>query len=483
MECNWKEIKRTLINSHVKLRKLFEIKDTLSKLSILTQLSEKELFEFSGNLKKEKFKKGEIIIKEGTFNSKFYFIIKGKVKLKEEKHQSTIHVYDKGNCFGQFSILNNKPNNFSIIASETVICYTITKELFLELLNNQRINDYMKEKMFLENFDIQFQDLFYLSHLGKGKFGNVYLVHNTTSLYAVKVMNKFTVEQIKGGVQCLINEKKTLISLDHPFVVKLVKTMKTDGFIYILQEYIKGENFGDYLDKRKSYNNLYETKFYGACMFEMINYLNKNKVVHRDIKPGNLMLDSKGYLKLIDFGTARKLQNITHTLMGTPNFVAPEILLGNGYSFSCDYWSIGVTMFFIYFGYLPFGTKAEFLNDIYKDIIQNEPEFPYDTPFELKVILKGLLNKNPMERISSFENIKEESFFSDFPWDDLITFQIKPPYLPIENEKDSKYNLQNCNYPFEILIENQKSEISQIKSIKVNREREGQRNENWFHDF
>ena len=195
------------------------------------------------------------------------------------------------------------------------------------------------------------------------------------------------------------------------------------------------------------------------------------------------MLDSKGYLKLIDFGTARKLQNITHTLMGTPNFVAPEILLGNGYSFSCDYWSIGVTIFFIYFGYLPFGTKAEFLNDIYNDIIQNKPEFPYDTPFELKVMLKGLLNKNPVERISSFETIKEESFFNDFPWDDLITFQIKPPYIPIENEKDFKYNLQNCNYPFEILIENQKSEISQIKSIKINRERDAQRNENWFHDF
>ena len=479
------------MNSHVKLRKLFEMRDTLSKLSMLSQLSEKELFEFSGNVKKEKFKKGETIIQEGTLNSKFYFIIKGKVKLKELKHQSTIRVYDKGNCFGQFSILNNKPNIFSIIASETVMCYTTTKDVFLELLNNPKINDYMKEKMFLENCDIQLGDLFYISHLGKGKFGNVYLVHNTTSFYAAKVMSKLTVEQIKGGVQCLINEKKTMLNLDHPFVVKLVKTMKKDGLVYILQEYIKGENFGDYLDKRKSCNNLYETKFYGACMFEMISYLNKNKVVHRDIKPGNLMLDSKGYLKLIDFGTSKKLQNVTHTLIGTPNFVAPEILLGNGYSFSCDYWSIGITIFFIYFGYLPFGANAEYLNDIYNDIIKNEPEFPYDTPFELKLLLKGLLPKNPMERISSFESIKEESLFSDFPWDDLVTFQIKPPYIPIESERDSKYNLQNCNFPFNILIENEQSQISQIKSIKANRERDTnisinkntQRNENWFNDF
>ena len=458
---------------------------------MLAQLSEKEIFEFLIHFKKEKFKKGDTIIQEGTFNSKFYFILKGKVKLKEPKHKSTIRVYDQGNCFGEFSILYDKPNEFCIIASENVICYTITKEIFLELLSIQKANDYMKEKMLMEDCEIQLKDLFYISYLGKGKFGNVYLVHNTMSFYAAKVMSKFAVERIKGGIQCLINEKKTMLNLDHPFIVKLVKTLKKDGLVYILQEYIKGVNFGEYLDNRKSKHNLNETKFYGACMFEMINYLNKNKIVHRDIKPGNLMLSSKGYLKLIDFGTARKLKNFTYTLIGTPNFIAPELLLGKGYSFSCDYWSIGITIFFIYFGYLPFGTKAEDLNDIYNDIIEKEPEYPPETPFELKLLLQDLLNKHPIERITSFDKIKEMCLFANFQWDELLKYNIKAPYIPNIDKRYCNHNLKNCTSPFDILMENEKSELNQLKGLKSNREistkskhfRGNSINLSWFNDF
>lgn len=455
---------------------------------MLSELSEKEIFEFSVNIKKEKFKKGETIIQIGTSNTKFYFILKGRVKLKEPKHKTTIRVYDQGNCFGEYSILYDKPNELSIVASENVICYTISKEAFLELLSNQKANDYMKEKMLLESYELKLKDLFYISYLGKGKFGNVYLVHNTMSFYAVKVISKTSVEKIKGGVQCLINEKKTMLKLDHPFIVKLVKTTKKEGLVFILQEYIKGINFEDYLQGRKNKHNLYEIKFYGACIFEMIGYLNRNKIVHRDIKPSNIMLESRGYLKLIDFGTARKLKNFTHTLIGTPNFIAPEILMGNGYSFSCDFWSIGIIIFYIYFGYLPFGSKAENLNDIYNDIIQREPEYPADTPFELKLILQNLLNKHPMQRITSIEGIKKESLFTDFPWDDLIKFKIKPPFIPLKDHRDSIDNLNNCNTTFEMIIESDKLDILQTKSLRNGSSspknfRRSSINSCWFNDF
>ena len=203
------------------------------------------------------------------------------------------------------------------------------------------------------------------------------------------------------------------------------------------------------------------------------------------------MLSSKGYLKLIDFGTARKLKNFTYTLIGTPNFIAPEILLGKGYSFSCDYWSIGITIFFIYFGYLPFGTKAKDLNDIYNDIIQKEPEYPPETPFELKLLLQDLLNKHPIERITTFDKIKQMSLFANFPWDELLNYKIKAPYIPIKDKRYCKHNLKNCTSPFDILMENEKSELNQLKGLKLNRElstnckhfRGNSINLNWFNDF
>ena len=161
-----------------------------------------------------------------------------------------------------------------------------------------------------------------------------------------------------------------MIAVDHPFVVKLVKTLKKEGWCFLLEEFICGKNFADYLDSRKIKKNLEETKFYGAILLEIISYLNKRHIIHRDIKPSNIMMDYNGYLKLIDFGTARKLKGKSQTVIGTPNFIAPEILLGKGYSFSCDYWSIGVCLFYIYFGILPFGHKAIELMEIYKEIVE-----------------------------------------------------------------------------------------------------------------
>ena len=437
-------------------------------MQIFSKFTDKEIFSYTEICHIEKYKKNDLIIKNGDKNNYFYLILKGRVKMKDENKNKTLRVYDEGNCFGELSILNETPNINNYIATENTICYLIKSENFFELLKDQNANDYLKTKMLLEDNDILLNDLYYISYLGRGRFGNVCLVHNKISFYAAKVINRLAAEKQKIGVKNLLNEKKTMISINHPFIVKLVKTLKKDNWVFLLEEYISGKNFGEYLDNRKHKQNIYETKFYSAILFEIISYLNKRKIIHRDIKPSNIMISYNGYLKLIDFGTSRKIKNYSETIIGTPNFIAPEVLLGKGYSFPCDYWSIGVCIYYIYFGTLPFGNNAIELVDIYKEIIEKEPEYPINSSFEIKNLISGLLCKKVTQRINSLDKAQSQNIFKDFPWDDLIKFKVKPYFIPNKDIRDNPQNLNIVNSPFNLFMENEKFETIQMQTLKIN---------------
>ena len=437
-------------------------------MQIFSKFTDKEIFSYTEICHIEKYKKNDLIIKIGDKNNYFYLILKGRVKMKDENKNKTLRVYDEGNCFGELSILNETPNINNYIATENTTCYLIKSENFFELLKDQNANDYLKTKMLLEDNDILLNDLYYISYLGRGRFGNVCLVHNKISFYAAKVINRLAAEKQKIGVKNLLNEKKTMISINHPFIVKLVKTLKKDNWVFLLEEYISGKNFGEYLDNRKHKQNIYETKFYSAILFEIISYLNKRKIIHRDIKPSNIMISYNGYLKLIDFGTSRKIKNYSETIIGTPNFIAPEVLLGKSYSFPCDYWSIGVCIYYIYFGTLPFGNNAIELVDIYKEIIEKEPEYPINSSFEIKNLISGLLCKKVTQRINSLDKAQSQNIFKDFPWDDLIKFKVKPYFIPNKDIRDNPQNLNIVNSPFNLFMENEKFETIQMQTLKIN---------------
>ncbi len=486
-ECSWRNIKKILKNLPSN-KKLFESYNNLTKIQILKDFTDKEIFALSRKVKKIKFQKKDIIIQNGNINTFFYLLSKGRVKMKDPQTNKTIRVYDEGNCFGELSILNETPNSYNFITSENSICYILKSEDFFELLKEQNTNDYLKSKMLLEDNDISLNDLYYISYLGRGRFGNVCLVHNKMSFYAAKAVSRLAAEKQKTGVKNLLNEKKTMLTLDHPFIVKLVKTLKINNWCFLLEEYIPGKNFAEYLESRNKFENIYETLFYSSILFEIISYCNKRKIIHRDIKPSNIMLINNGYLKLIDFGTSRKLKNYSETVIGTPNFIAPEILLGKGYSFPCDYWSIGICIFYIYFGTLPFGNKAIELFDIYKEIIEKEPDFPHDCPNDIKKLINGLLCKKPSVRINNIEKVQELSFFKDFPWEDLKKFKIKPFYIPHKDYRDDLDNLNKVNSPFVTFMDNEKFETIQMQTLKISNKNNNQNITNnsenqWFEEF
>ena len=163
-------------------------------------------------------------------------------------------------------------------------------------------------------------------------------------------------------------ERNILLKIDHPFIVKLVKTLKDEKFVYFLMDYIKGKELFDVI-RDINVLNKFQAQFYSASIMLAANYLHERKIIYRDIKPENIMVVTNGFIKLIDFGTAKSMNDRTNTVIGTPDYMAPEVILGKGYSFKVDFWSIAVMTYEFLCGKTPFGDGLEEPMDIYLAVI------------------------------------------------------------------------------------------------------------------
>jgi cGMP-dependent protein kinase len=245
-------------------------------------------------------------------------------------------------------------------------------------------------------------------------------------------VDKSEAEKHKHLVKYFLEERRVLQELDHPFIMKLVRTFKTQDNIFFLTNFINGKGLNKYLDskKSKSFRNKEETRFYISFLFVILDYLNSKGIAHRDLKPENIMINTQGYLQLIDFGTAKRIKDFTCTIIGTAYYISPEVLIGKGYSFSCDYWSIGILAFEIYYNYYPFGNEANEPMEVYRDVLKKDLSLPYNGDKSVNSFIKAMLNKKVSQRLSSLEKAKKHEFFKNFNWDDLIDLQMKPPYIP-----------------------------------------------------
>ncbi len=455
----------------------------LKKSYLFKNLSENTLEAIAKNMKKEKFNKGDKIIEEGTYGNTFYLISKGKVSIsKEGKH---LRILDQGECLGEKSLLSDDSlRTATATAEEKVICYVIYKKEFDMILSDSNTREYLLKKLALQNTDIQLNDLYYIKFLGKGKFGSVSLVHNKQNIYAIKAISIKMVEKEKMLWKYFVNERNIMLSLDHPFIVKMVKSLRNTKYCFILMEFVNELNLDDHLSQKRTKRNLYETQFYIGSILLMLDYLQKKYIAHRDIKPSNIMIDVNGYLKMIDFGTAKILKDYTSTIIGTPHYIAPEILQGKGYSLSCDFWSLGICMFEIFYGIYPFGNNANEVIDIYKEVLKKNLVFPSENNKYATVnsFIRVLLSKKVNERLCNVSKLKQKPFFEGFEFNKLNDFQLEPPYKP--NKNDLTKFLKNLE-PYENIFKDEKE--SCINSAKKKKNKDVDENSdydpNWVEVF
>lgn len=439
IQCDFSSINNLLgSNYHSPMVKLMKRIKRLKVISIFKYLSQDIITQIAESIKVEKYHKDQIIIQETTKGDTFFIISKGRVQIL--KNGVFIREMEKGNCFGETALFqNDNLRTATVIAIEDVSCYLISKGDFDVIVKNPIIKNHLELKMSLQDGSIDLSDLHFIKSLGKGRCGHVSLVHNKKNIYALKTVS--VLQTNKNNMQrYLLTERKLLLLIDHPFIIRMVKTFKSNSFCYFLLEYAHGQAFDDYLTKRFQFKKIGELRFFTSCILVMIDYLNKKSIAHRDIKPSNIIIDSNGYLKLIDFGAAKLISDYTSTVIGTPQYMAPEVLKGKGYSMACDYWSIGICAYEIYYGKMPFGNDSADVISIYQSIINDQPY--YNDKGKDKIVnemIKALLNKQVNKRICNLAQLKNLKLFESINFEQLINFTIEPPYKPQTKEVNIKH--------------------------------------------
>ena len=364
-------LKNTDIKQHFKcsLKMLGEKSsfiEQLKKVNLFKNFTNAKLENLSKKIKVEKVANGKNLITQGEEGTRFYIIKKGQVDIfVNDKY---IRTMNENEYLGDRALFFKEPRSATAKAHGDMEAYYLEKDAF-ETVIEKNLKDYLRDRLYLQDNTVQLNDLIYYMKLGSGSYGNVSLVKSSKNkfFYAIKNISckQILYTQLHQNLEL---ERSILVKIDHPFIVKLVKTMKDKNYVYFLMDYIKGRELFDVI-RDIGLLNKYQTQFYGASIMLAVQYLHERKFIYRDIKPENIMVLGNGFIKLIDFGTAKEITDRTKTIIGTPHYMAPEVILGEGYTFKVDFWSIGICMYEFMCGGVPFGENHEEAMDVYISII------------------------------------------------------------------------------------------------------------------
>ncbi len=262
--------------------------ESLDKIPLFKNFSVKKIEILSSITKKEKFDNGKRIIEQGEIDFKFYIVKTGKVDIFiDNVYIRTLNEFE---YFGERALFFEEPRSATAQANGTVECYVIHHKDFKKILE-ENLTNYLKGRFFLQDFSVDLKDLDFVRELGKGNYGTVSLVRSRKNKhnYAIKSMSRKQID-FEDLSKHILMERSILLKIDHPFIVKLVKTMKDTSNIYFLMEYIKGKELFDAI-REIGLLDTAQTKFYACSMMCAIEYLHERKFIYRDLKPENIIVN------------------------------------------------------------------------------------------------------------------------------------------------------------------------------------------------
>uniref|UniRef100_A0A8C1W2K1 cGMP-dependent protein kinase n=1 Tax=Cyprinus carpio TaxID=7962 RepID=A0A8C1W2K1_CYPCA len=396
------------------------------------------------------YEDGDYIIRQWARGDTFFIISKGKVTMTQEDCPGQEPVYlrsmGKGDSFGEKALQGEDIRTANVIAAESVTCLVIDRDFKhliggLEDVSNKGSEDaeakakYEAENAFFSNLNLP--DFNIIDTLGVGGFGRVELVQlksDEMKTFAMKILKKRHIVDTRQQ-EHIRSEKLIMQEAHSDFIVRLYRTFKDSKYLYMLMEACLGGELWTILRDRGNFDDS-TTRFYTACVVEAFAYLHSKGIIYRDLKPENLILDHRGYAKLVDFGFAKKIGfgKKTWTFCGTPEYVAPEIILNKGHDISADYWSLGILMYELLTGSPPFSgpDPMKTYNIILRGI--DMIEFPKKITKNAANLIKKLCRDTPSERLGNLKNgvkdIQKHKWFEGFNWDGLRKGTLTPPIIP-----------------------------------------------------
>jgi len=294
---------------------------------------------------------------------------------------------------------------------------------------------------------LSYNDFELLKLLGRGSFGEVLLVRLKANkkLYAMKVLDKKMLKQRKQQIHTK-TERDLMVKINCPFIVNIKSAFQDETKLYIVSEFLQGGDLFFHLhEKRYTVFPEIKARFYIMELVIALDFLHQNNMIYRDLKPENILLDSQGHVKLTDFGLSKIFENEddkAYTVCGTPQYLAPEILLRKGYDKAVDWWSLGCVLYEMLYGRLPFKLKKG--QKISLNIYKEEIAFDKKISEEAKDLIINLLIFDPKSRLGSGvdggEKIKNHNFFKGVNWKDVWDRKLEPPFVPnLKSDQDLKY--------------------------------------------
>uniref|UniRef100_A0A7N6F7N8 Protein kinase C n=1 Tax=Anabas testudineus TaxID=64144 RepID=A0A7N6F7N8_ANATE len=268
--------------------------------------------------------------------------------------------------------------------------------------------------------------------LGKGSFGKVFLAELKKSgqFFAVKALKKDVV-LMDDDVECTMVERRVLsLAWENPFLTHLYCTFQTKENLFFVMEYLNGGDLMFHIQSCHKFDS-HRATFYAAEIICGLQFLHSKGIIYRDLKLDNVLLDSEGHIKIADFGMCKENmqdESRTSTFCGTPDYIAPEILLGQKYNSSVDWWSFGVLLYEMLIGQSPFHGRDE--EELFQSIRTDNPVYPRWLTKDAKDILVKLFVREPEERLGVKGNIRQHKFFSNTDWDALEQRQVPAPFKP-----------------------------------------------------
>mmetsp|Transcript_23537 Transcript_23537/g.47620 ORF Transcript_23537/g.47620 Transcript_23537/m.47620 type:complete len:327 (-) Transcript_23537:1241-2221(-) len=280
--------------------------------------------------------------------------------------------------------------------------------------------------------------------LGTGSFGRVRICTHTSTnqTFAIKMLRKTDVIE-SNHVRHVMSEKNVLNEISeekHPFIVNLHASFQDDNRLYFVMECVIGGEFFTHLRKAGRFDD-YTAKFYAAHIILIFEYLHSKDVVYRDLKPENLLLDKDGFLKITDFGFAKKIRFKTYTLCGTPEYIAPELIRNQGHGKGVDWWTLGILIFEMLTGEPPFLDNSSM--GVYAKIQSGRITFPRYYKSAAKKMTKGLLTAKVDDRLGcskkgGVEDVKSSKWVANFDWEALLAKELEPPIqVEVSHEMDT----------------------------------------------